>query len=117
MWGALVILCVGLAVHVRGEIAGSRVCEIKQMRADVVIVGAGYAGLSAARKLVANNMSVVVLEASNATGGRTKNYCLKSHCPDVESDYVVELGGQWIGNSTVQPHSWELIVEDLGFEV
>ena len=117
MWGALVILCVGLAVHVRGEIAGSRVCEIKQVRADVVIVGAGYAGLSAARKLVANNMSVVVLEASNATGGRTKNYCLKSHCPDVESDYVVELGGQWIGNSTVQPHSWELIVEDLGFEV
>ena len=84
---------------------------------DVVVIGAGYAGLTVARVLSQSNFSVHVLEASNATGGRTKNFGLKSMKPDIESPYVVELGGQWIGNKTVQPHAWRLIVEELGFKV
>ncbi len=37
---------------------------------DVVIVGAGSAGLSAARKLISNGLSVVIVEAANRIGGR-----------------------------------------------
>ncbi len=57
---------------------------------DVVVVGAGFAGLMAARELKASGLSVAILEARDRVGGRVKN--------DATSDgTVVELGGQWIG--------------------
>ena len=89
------------------------------LEADVVVVGAGYAGLTSARHLTAKGMKVIVLEASNTSGGRTKNWDLAPgiSAPDRVSPHVVELGGQWIGNKTVQKDAWELIVEELGFEV
>ena len=43
-------------------------------RADVVVVGAGPAGLVAATKLAAAGRSVVVLEARDRVGGRVKNW-------------------------------------------
>jgi monoamine oxidase len=58
--------------------------------ADVVVVGAGLAGLAAARALVAAGSSVVVLEARDRVGGRTLNEPLGD-------GKVVEVGGQWIG--------------------
>ncbi len=100
------------------EAENEKVCsKISTYTADVVVVGAGYAGLTAARRLSKLNYSVIILEASNATGGRTKNYCCKERKYNIESDYVIELGGQWIGNKTVQSHAWNLIVEELNFEV
>ena len=86
---------------------------------DVAIVGAGYAGLTAARLLRAQGVRVQVLEATNTSGGRTKNWDLTpgNEGPDRSTSKSVELGGQWIGNRTVQRHAWELIVEDLGFGV
>jgi monoamine oxidase len=58
--------------------------------ADVVVVGAGLAGLTAARDLVARGRSVIVLEARDRVGGRTLN-------ASVGGGQVVEVGGQWVG--------------------
>ena len=60
--------------------------------ADVVVIGAGLAGLAAARALVAAGREVVVLEARDRVGGRTLNH-------DIGGGKVVELGGAWIGPS------------------
>ena len=43
-------------------------------RADVVVIGAGLAGLIAARKIASAGHSVVVLEARHRAGGRVKNW-------------------------------------------
>lgn len=57
---------------------------------DVAIVGAGLAGLVAARRLAEAGLSLLVLEARPRVGGRLLN-------EDIGSGKVVELGGQWIG--------------------
>jgi monoamine oxidase len=57
---------------------------------DVVVVGAGFAGLTAAVDLVAKGHRVVVLEARNRVAGRTAGKAM--------SDGInVEIGGQWVG--------------------
>ncbi|MGV9774311.1 flavin monoamine oxidase family protein [Streptosporangium sp. NPDC003464] len=55
--------------------------------ADVVIVGAGVAGLACARRLSARGFDVVVLEARHAIGGRVRTFR-----PDPAE--AVELGAQ-----------------------
>ena len=60
---------------------------------DVVVVGAGLAGLVAARDLTRAGKRVVVLEARDRVGGRTLNQDLGPDHPGK----VVEAGGQWIG--------------------
>jgi monoamine oxidase len=58
--------------------------------ADVLVVGAGLAGLAAARELSAAGRSVLVLEARDRVGGRLVN-------EDIGDGKIVEMGGQWAG--------------------
>jgi monoamine oxidase len=58
--------------------------------ADVAVVGAGLAGLMAARTLAAAGASVIVVEARDRVGGRVLN-------EDIGGGNVVEVGAQWIG--------------------
>ncbi len=57
---------------------------------NIIIVGAGLAGLTAAHDLMAAGVDVVVLEARDRVGGRT--------CTQPASDgTLIDMGGQWIG--------------------
>ncbi|HEV8425906.1 MAG TPA: FAD-dependent oxidoreductase [Actinomycetes bacterium] len=57
---------------------------------DVVVVGAGLAGLAAARRLVDAGAEVMVLEARARVGGRTLTLPAADGTP-------IDHGGQWIG--------------------
>src|SRR2546426_3678394 len=58
--------------------------------ADVIVVGAGLAGLTAARQIVRAGRSVIVLEARDRVGGRVLNH------PLANGTYT-ELGGMFTG--------------------
>ena len=80
---------------------------------QVIVVGAGVAGLVAARRLVDRGLDVLVLEARDRVGGRLWSYLM----PNGET---VELGGEWI--STTQTaviglaHELGLDLTDTGMD-
>ncbi|MHC6591715.1 flavin monoamine oxidase family protein [Arthrobacter sp. C152] len=55
---------------------------------DVVVVGAGPSGLTAARELKKAGLTVAVLEARDRVGGRTWT--------DAVDGAMLEIGGQWV---------------------
>lgn len=78
---------------------------MNEITRDVVIVGAGAAGLTAANQLRKAGLSVAVLEARDRVGGRLWT--------DTIEGAMLEIGGQW-----VSPDQDALIetVADLGLE-
>ncbi|MFA9400485.1 MAG: flavin monoamine oxidase family protein, partial [Acidobacteriota bacterium] len=91
------------------EVSGQRSGDtylVAEIETEVVVVGAGLAGLSAARVLATAGTGAVVLEARDRVGGRTVN-------EPIGDGTVVELGGQWVGPG--QDRILELIGE-LGLE-
>lgn len=74
---------------------------------DVIVIGAGFAGLAAARELSRSGVSTLLLEARNRIGGRTFTSAYQGQ--------KIELGGTWIHWS--QPFVWNEIVRyGLGIE-
>jgi putrescine oxidase len=78
---------------------------MEQLERDVVVVGAGVTGLTAATRLAAAGKSVVVLEARERIGGRLWT--------DVVDGQMREVGGQW-----VSPDQTALLetLDELGLE-
>jgi monoamine oxidase len=68
---------------------------------DVVVVGGGLAGLTAARRLDQAGRSVVVLEAADHIGGRMLAKQLKTVAGQLKTvpGQCVDLGGQWVGHT------------------
>jgi monoamine oxidase len=64
--------------------------------ADIVVIGAGAAGIAAARRIVAANRKVVVVEAASQVGGR---------CITDTSTFEVpfDRGARWIHNPETNP--------------
>jgi monoamine oxidase len=69
------------------------------MSHDVIVVGGGFAGVTAAREVALRGRSVLLLEARDRLGGRTWS-----------SDWdgiPIEYGGAWV--HWHQPHTWSKI--------
>ncbi len=78
-------------------------CEVDNA-VDVVVIGAGIAGLVAARDLVRGGNEVAVLEARDRVGGRLLNGELPGGAP-------IEVGGQWVGPGQ---HHVLALIDELG---
>jgi monoamine oxidase len=74
-------------------------------KTDVVVIGAGAAGLSAARALDAGGVDVVVLEARERLGGRVLTL------RDANTPFPIELGAEFIHGSAPELYS---LLDDSG---
>ncbi|MFA1546987.1 flavin monoamine oxidase family protein [Actinomadura chokoriensis] len=74
--------------------------------ADVTVVGAGLAGLVAARDVRRAGLSVIVVEARDRVGGRTWNR-------PMPGGWTIEAGGQYIGPTQDRLAA---LAEDVGVE-
>src|SRR6266480_1282873 len=64
--------------------------------ADVVVIGAGAAGIAAARRVMAANRSVIVVEAAGQIGGR----CLTD---TATFEVPFDRGARWMHNPDTNP--------------
>jgi len=83
------------------------------MAAGVIVVGAGVAGLAAARELRGKDVAVTVLEARDRIGGRI--------CTERVAGEVVDLGATWIHGIRGNPvatlaRKWKLPLVEMDWE-
>jgi monoamine oxidase len=74
---------------------------------DVIVIGAGVAGLVAALDLTREGFEVAVVEARDRVGGRLLNVTLSDGAP-------VEVGGQWVGPGQ---HQVLKLIAELGLSL
>src|SRR4051794_5809036 len=87
--GTAAAAAAGLAAGARpGEAEAKRRRRRRAKHVDVVVVGAGLAGLTAARELRRKGKKVLVVEARGRVGGRTYTRKVRG--------VPVDVGGQWL---------------------
>jgi monoamine oxidase len=82
----------GTAVAAMPAATGAAPKQPSARSADVVVIGAGLAGLTAARRVAAQGRSVLVLEARDRVGGRVLKH-------DLRGGSYTELGGMFTGST------------------
>lgn len=83
--------------------AGKALASTVSSDYDVIVVGAGFTGVTAARELIARGHRVLILEARDRIGGRIHTGLM--------GGTLIEYGGTWIHPN--QHNIWST-VEDLG---
>ena len=80
-----------------GRFAGVVAPHLAELPAspDVAIVGAGGAGIAAARRLLAAGLTVAVVEARDRVGGRALTASLRGH--------AIDLGAHWLHAGSINP--------------
>ena len=74
---------------------------------DVVVIGAGAAGLAAGKRLAASGLSFIILEARARVGGRAQTR--------VANGFPLDLGCGWLHSADQNP--WTRIAASLGFTI
>lgn len=79
---------------------------------DVIVIGAGMAGLTSASVLSKAGLSVLVLEARDYIGGRVRSGVL-----DDDTGTVVDLGASWLHGGDSPMHPIRLMVNKIGLRL
>ena len=75
---------------------------------DVVVVGAGAAGIAATRRLSQAGLGAIMLEARDRLGGR-------AHTVASAAGFPLDLGCEWLHSADRNP--WTQIARELGFKI
>lgn len=73
--------------------------------ADLLVIGAGFSGLHAARLAQKAGLSTIILEARERVGGRAEQHRFAN-------GDTVDIGGQWVGPGQDRLYRW---IEEAGF--
>src|ERR1700694_2055634 len=76
--------------------------------ADIVVIGAGAAGIAAARRIMAANRRVIVVEATGQIGGRCQT-------DSTTFDVPFDRGARWMHNPDTNPMI--KLARAAGFEI
>ena len=89
-------LSASAALAVTPAFAGPVAAAALPREADIVVIGAGAAGIAAARRIMAANRKVIVVEAAGQIGGRCQT--------DITSfDVPFDRGARWMHNPDTNP--------------
>jgi monoamine oxidase len=77
-------------------VGGRAVAAQLPREADIVVIGAGAAGIAAARRIMAANRKVIVVEAANQIGGRCQT-------DTTTFDVPFDRGARWMHNPETNP--------------